>query len=79
MHEIPLRIARRQAIRLSGDVGEVAMYTMTLGLAATLVSYLIEVPIIWALLGRVVGLVFLASLVTGAYCAAYTERFPKRS
>jgi hypothetical protein len=55
------------------------MYTMTLGLAATLVSYLIEVPIVWALLGRVVGLVFLASLVTGAYYAAYTERFPKRS
>ena len=79
MHDIPLRIARRQAIRLSGDVGEIAMYTMTLGLAATLVSYLIEVPIVWALLGRVVGLVFLASLVTGAYYAAYTERFPKRS
>ena len=79
MHDIPLRIARRQAIRLSGNEDETAMYTMTLGLAATLVSYLIEVPFIWALFGRVVALVFLASLVTGAYCAAYTERFPKRS
>jgi 1-acyl-sn-glycerol-3-phosphate acyltransferase len=79
MHEIPLRIARRQAIRLSGDVGETAMYTMTLGLAAILVSYLIEVSIIWALLGWIVALIFLASLGTGAYWAAYTEHFPERS
>ncbi len=79
MHEIPLRMARRQAIRLSTDVGETAMYTMTFGLAAILVSYAIEVPIIWALLGRIVALLFLVSLVTGAYWAAYTEHFPKRS
>jgi hypothetical protein len=78
MHEIPLRMARRQAVRLSGDVGETAMYTMTLGLAAILVSYLIEVAIVWILLGWIVASLFLASLITGAYWAAYTERFPKR-
>jgi 1-acyl-sn-glycerol-3-phosphate acyltransferase len=79
MHEIPLRVARRQAVRLSADVGEPAMYTMTLGLAAILVSYLIEVSIIWALFGWIVALIFLASLGTGAYWAAYTEHFPERS
>ena len=78
MHEIPLRIARRQAIRLSTDADETAMYTMTLGLAAILVSYLIEVPIIWLFLGWMVALVFLVSLIAGAYWAAYTKHFPKR-
>ena len=78
MHDIPLRIARGQAIRLSADAGEPAMYTMTLGLAAILVSYLIEVPIIWALFGGITAFLFLGSLVTGAYWAAYTENFPKR-
>ena len=76
MHEIPLRIARRQAVRLSTDIDETAMYTMTLGLAAVLVSYLIEVPIIWILCGWIVALLFLGSLITGAYWAAYTRHFP---
>lgn len=76
MHDIPLRIARRQAVRLSTEIDEVAMYTMTLGLAAILVSYLIEVPIIWVLCGWIVAILFLASLIAGAYWAAYTKHFP---
>jgi len=79
MHEIPLRFARREAIRLSADAGEPAMYTMTLGLAAIIVSYLIEVPIVWLLFGWTIGLIFLASLVTGAYWAAYADHSPVRS
>lgn len=76
MHEIPLRIARRQALRLSTDVDEAAMYTMTLGLATILVSYMIEVPMILELFGWVIALLFLTSLIAGAYWAAYTKRFP---
>ena len=76
MHDIPLRIARRQAVRLSTDIDEAAMYTMTLGLAAILASYLIEVPIIWVLCGWAVATLFLASLIAGAYWAAYTKHFP---
>lgn len=79
MHEIPLRLARRQAIRLSTDAGEPAMYTMTLGLGAIIVSYLIEVPIVSMLFGWIAGLVFLASLITGAYWAAYEDHSPKLS
>jgi 1-acyl-sn-glycerol-3-phosphate acyltransferase len=71
MHEIPLRMARREAIRRSADEGEPAMYTMTLGLAAILVSYLIEVSAVWLLLGWLVAVAFLASLIIGAYWAAY--------
>jgi 1-acyl-sn-glycerol-3-phosphate acyltransferase len=79
MHETPLRIARRQAMIHSTDAGEPAMYTMTYGLAAVIVSYLIEVPVVWILCGWPAALVFLASLVTGAYWAAYSEHSPSIS
>ncbi|MEO6864656.1 MAG: 1-acyl-sn-glycerol-3-phosphate acyltransferase [Gemmatimonadaceae bacterium] len=79
MHTIPLRIARREAVRLSDDEGEPAMYTMTLGLGAIIVSYLIEVPIACLLFGRIVALLFFASLITGAYWAAYADHSPERS
>ena len=79
MHEIPLRIARREAMRRSADAGEPAMYTMTFGLAAVLISYLIEVPIVWALFGWIAALAFLTSLVIGAYWAAYADHSPERS
>lgn len=79
MHEIPLRIARRYALRLSEDEGEPAMYTMTLGLGAILLSYAIEVPVVWWLAGWIAALIFLASLVTGAYWAAYVAHSPVQS
>lgn len=72
-HEIPLRIARREAVRRSFDPGEPAMYTMTFGLAAVLTSYVIEVAIVWALAGWIIALLLLVSLVGGAYCAAYVH------
>lgn len=79
MHEIPLHVARREAIRRSADAGEPAMYTMTFGLVAVLVSYAIEVPIVWLLFGWIVALLFLVSLITGAYWAAYADHSPERS
>ncbi len=78
-HEIPLRIARHEAVRRSADAGEPAMYTMTFGLATVVVSYLIEVPIVWALFGWLVALIFFLSLVVGAYWAAYADHSPAAS
>jgi 1-acyl-sn-glycerol-3-phosphate acyltransferase len=78
-HTIPLRIARHQAIRLSEDEGEPAMYTITLGFAAILISYAIEVPIVCWLFGRMAALIFFVSLVTGAYWAAYAHHSPEQS
>ena len=78
MHEIPLRIARNEATRRSTDAGEPAMYTMAFGLAAILISYLIEVPIVWLLLGLPVALIFFATLIIGAYWAAYANHSPER-
>ena len=78
-HEIPMRLARRYALRSSEDEGEPAMYTMTLGLGMILLSYAIEVPIVWWLFGWITGIVFLASLVIGAYWAAYAAHSPAAS
>jgi 1-acyl-sn-glycerol-3-phosphate acyltransferase len=77
MHELPLRIARRAALRQSTDQDEPAMYTMTFGLAAILVSYLIEVPIVEILFGWITALTFLASLIMGAYWWAYSNHPPR--
>lgn len=73
MHEVPIRVARRQALRLSADEGEPAMYTVTLGFGAILVSYVIEITIVALLFGWIASLLFLASLITGAYWAAYSN------
>jgi hypothetical protein len=55
------------------------MYTMTFGFAAVLVSYAIEVPIVWWLLGWIAAVLFFVSLVTGAYWAAYAHHSPEQS
>ena len=73
MHELPIRIARRHALRLSTDPGEPAMYTMTFGFGAILFSYVVEVTIVGLLFGWVASLLFLVSLITGAYWAAYAN------
>ncbi|MEO7101904.1 MAG: 1-acyl-sn-glycerol-3-phosphate acyltransferase [Gemmatimonadaceae bacterium] len=73
VHELPLRLARRRAVRLSADPGEPAMYTMTFGFGAILVSYAVEVTIVKLLFGWVVSTLFLVSLITGAYWAAYAN------
>lgn len=76
-HEIPIRVARRLAIRKSRDEGEPAMYTMTYGLALTLASYAIEIPLVWWLAGGWVALVLALSLPLSAYWAAYAEHPPR--
>jgi 1-acyl-sn-glycerol-3-phosphate acyltransferase len=81
-HEIPIRIARRLALAKSADEGEPAMYTMTFGLGLTLLSYAIEIPLVWWILGPWVAIAFAVSLPIGAYWAAYADhpaRPPRRA
>ena len=79
MHWIPLRVARYEALRMSADRDEIAMYTMTLGLAAVLLSYLIEVSVVAWIFGTVAAVCFLASLVIGAHWAAHARRIRERA
>ncbi|MEO7218025.1 MAG: 1-acyl-sn-glycerol-3-phosphate acyltransferase [Gemmatimonadaceae bacterium] len=79
MHEGPLRITRHLAKKASSDPGEPAMYTVIFGFGAILLSYLIEVAIVSSLFGWMIAALFLASLITGAYWAAYAEHPTRRS
>ncbi|MGI8510264.1 MAG: 1-acyl-sn-glycerol-3-phosphate acyltransferase [Gemmatimonadaceae bacterium] len=72
-HKVPIMIARRLAVRQSSDEGEPAMYTMTYGVALTLLAYAIQVPIVWFIAGGMIAMLYLASLVIGAYYAAYAD------
>lgn len=72
-HKIPITIARRLAVKKSNDAGEPAMYTMTYGIALTLLAYAIQVPIVWLVAGGMIAMLYLASLVIGAYYAAYAD------
>lgn len=76
-HKIPIDIARRLALKQSTDEGEPAMYTMTFGLGLILLAYAIQVPIVWLLAGGAVATLYLASLIVGAYYAAYAEHTPR--
>jgi len=73
MHRLPIRVARRQALRVSADPGEPAMYTMTFGFGAIILSYMVEITIVWLIAGWMVSFLFLISLITGAYWAAYAN------
>lgn len=72
-HKIPIELARRIALSQSNDEGEPAMYTIIYGVGLALLAYGIQVPIVWLLAGRVVALLYLASLIVGAYYAAYAD------
>lgn len=73
-HRIPITIARRIALRQSNDEGEPAMYTMTIGLGLILLSYAIQLPIVWLIAGWKTAMLYLILLVVGAYYAAYADR-----
>ncbi len=73
MHRVPIRIARRLALRQSSDEGEPAMFTMVYGLGLILLAYAVQVPIVWLLAGARIAMLYLASLIIGAYYAAYAD------
>lgn len=72
-HRLPIQFARRQALRVSVDPGEPAMYTMTFGFGAIILSYVVEVTVAALLFGWLVSLLLLSSLIAGAYWAAYAN------
>lgn len=76
-HKVPITYARRLALRKSSDEGEPAMYTMTFGLALVLLSYVVGATAVALIFNGITALLFLASLVVGAYWAAYAEHRPE--
>lgn len=72
-HKIPIKLARKLAVKQSNDEGEPAMYTMVYGVGLTLLAYAIQIPIVWLVAGGLVATLYLASLIVGAYYAAYAD------
>jgi 1-acyl-sn-glycerol-3-phosphate acyltransferase len=77
-HRAPVRIARTVAVWRSTNADQPAMLTILFGIGLVLVTYTIQLTIVGALTHSVlIGCLYLAGLLTGAYWAAF-ERHPRR-
>jgi 1-acyl-sn-glycerol-3-phosphate acyltransferase len=76
-HDLPVRLARKVAVRKSRDADQPAMLTMVLGIALVLVTYAIYFAIVHALVHSTwISIVYIVSLLIGAYWAAF-EKHPR--
>jgi 1-acyl-sn-glycerol-3-phosphate acyltransferase len=77
-HEVPVRIARDIAVRRSKDADQPAMLTLIFGVGFVLMTYAIHLTIVGALVHSFwVSTLYLATLLSGAYWAAF-EGHPRR-
>jgi 1-acyl-sn-glycerol-3-phosphate acyltransferase len=76
-HRIPIRFARTLALRQSRDADEPAMLTIIFGIGLVLLTYAMQVAIVGVLAHSfLLSSAYLASLVSGAYWAAF-EKHPQ--
>jgi hypothetical protein len=77
-HHIPVRIARRLAVKRSSHADEAAMLTMLFGIGLVLLTYIAHFTIVGLLAHSFLAACFyMIALVSGAYWAAF-ERHPRR-
>jgi len=76
-HQIPIRIARRLAVKRSIDADQPAMLTIMFGIGFVLITYAIQITLVGVFAHSfwISGL-YLAGLVIGAYWAAF-ENHPR--
>jgi 1-acyl-sn-glycerol-3-phosphate acyltransferase len=73
-HRLPVRIARNIAVYRGRDADQPAMLTILFGIALVIVTYAIHVAVVGVLLHSFLAAVlYLASLVCGAYWAAFRQ------
>jgi 1-acyl-sn-glycerol-3-phosphate acyltransferase len=76
-HQLPVRIARNIAVRRSVDADQPAMLTIMFGIGLVLLTYAIQLTILGTLVHSFwLGTLYLASLLDGAYWAAF-EQHPR--
>jgi hypothetical protein len=76
-HELPIRVARTLALKRSTDADHPAMLTMLFGVGLVLVTYALQLAVVGALARSVwISVLYLASLLIGAYWAAF-EKHPQ--
>jgi len=77
-HQVPIQLARNIALTRSRDADQPAMLTITFGLGLVLAMYVLQIVVVGTLVGSFwVSVLYLASLVSGAYWAAF-EKHPQR-
>ena len=73
-HRLPVRLARNIAVSLGGDADQPAMLTILFGIALVILTYVVHVAIVSILLHSfLAALLYLASLLCGAYWAAFRQ------
>ena len=71
-HNLPIRIARTIAVRVSTDADQPAMFTIVIGLGLVLTSYLIHFAVVDLITHSFwIASLYVATLLTGAYWAAF--------
>lgn len=77
-HELPVRVARRMAVKHSTDADEPAMFTIIFGVGLVLLTYVIHLTIVGIVVHSFLfGLLYLVGLLSGAYWAAF-QQHPRR-
>jgi hypothetical protein len=77
-HQLPVRLARRIAVKRSVDADQPAMLTIMFGIGFVLLAYVIQLTILGTLIRSFwLSTLYLVSLLGGAYWAAF-ERHPRR-
>src|SRR4030088_925920 len=77
-HQLPVRIARRMAVRHSTDADQPAMFTIMFGVGLVLLTYVVHLVIVGiAVRSFLFDCLYLAGLLGGAYWAAFQEH-PRR-
>jgi 1-acyl-sn-glycerol-3-phosphate acyltransferase len=76
-HELPIRLARRLALKQSTDADQPAMLTMMFGIGLVLLTYLLQIAVVGTLVRSFwICSLYLLSLLVGAYWAAF-EKHPQ--
>jgi 1-acyl-sn-glycerol-3-phosphate acyltransferase len=77
-HQLPVRLARRIAVKRSVDADQPAMLTIMFGIGFVLLGYVIQLTILGTLVHSFwLSTLYLVSLLGGVYWAAF-ERHPRR-
>jgi 1-acyl-sn-glycerol-3-phosphate acyltransferase len=77
-HELPVRLARRIAVKRSTDADQPAMFTMLFGIGLVLVTYVVHLTIVGMVVrSLLLDFLYLAGLLSGAYWAAF-QHHPRR-
>jgi 1-acyl-sn-glycerol-3-phosphate acyltransferase len=77
-HELPVRMARKLAVKRSTDADEPAMFTIMFGVGLVLLTYVIQLTIVGMVVHSFLfDCLYLVGLLSGAYWAAF-QQHPRR-